>query len=523
MKRLRSHVEGRWRTASSRFVPLVNPCSEQVIAEASSEGVDFAAALDYARRQGGPALRELNIAGRADLLDRMSRTLHEHRDELIALSLENTGTTRKDAKFDIDGATFTLSHYGGVGQSIGGRDCFLDGEGTQLGRSSRFWGQHVLVPRAGVAVFVNAFNFPAWGIAEKAACALLAGMPVIVKPATSSALVAERCVEIVVEAGILPDGALSLVCGSAGDLLDHLGRQDVLAFTGSASTALQLRGKANLLASSTRVNVEADSLNAAVLGADVEPGSESWDLFLRDVEREITQKSGQKCTAVRRILASADRIERVQADLAERLARLVVGNPLDPSVTMGPLATADQLREASDGVARLCEAATRVHGTGERIDGVGNEPGKGFFFGPTLLRAEEAGVGSPVHEIEVFGPVATLIPYDGTASDAAKQVSLGGGCLVTSVYTDELAFLSSFLRHGGSTSGRLYIGSEKVASQLPGSGLALPQLLHGGPGRAGGGEELGGLRGLELYLQRVALSGDRALVERLAGAKGSTG
>jgi oxepin-CoA hydrolase/3-oxo-5,6-dehydrosuberyl-CoA semialdehyde dehydrogenase len=519
MDRLRSYVEGRWHTASSGWVPLVNPCTEEVIAEASSAGIDCAGVLDHARRKGGPALRGLTVAGRAELLERMSRVLHEHREELIELSLENTGTTRKDAKFDIDGATFTLAHYAGLGRSIGERHFFVDGEGERLGRSARFWGQHLMMPRSGAAVLINAFNFPAWGFGEKAACALLAGMPVIAKPATSSALLAARCIEIVIEAGILPEGALSLICGSTGNLLDLLGGQDVLAFTGSASTALSLRAKTNLLAASTRVNIEADSLNPAVMGPDVEPGSESWELFLRDVEREITQKSGQKCTAVRRVIVPSESMDRVQEELCQRLERVVVGNPKEPSVTMGPLATANQLREAETGVARLREEAALVHGSGERIDGKGNESGKGFFFGPTLLRSEGATGGAAVHELEVFGPVATLVGYDGTAADAAGLVARGGGCLVTSVYSDDPGFLEQFLAAAPSSSGRIYIGSEKVAAQLPGSGVAHPALLHGGPGRAGGGEELGGLRGLALYLQRVALSGDRAVVERLAGLR----
>ncbi len=520
MKRLQSYVEGRWHTAESGFVPLVDPCSEETIAEASSVGIDFGAALQFARSQGGGALREMSIAKRAELLDGMSRALYESRPELIELSLTNTGATRKDAKFDIDGATHTLAYYANLGKSIGDRHCFVDGDGVQLGRSPRYRGQHVQLPLGGAAVLINAFNFPAWGIAEKAACAILAGMPVIAKPATSSALVAARCVELIVAAGILPDGALSLICGSAGDLLEHLGSQDVLAFTGSAATALKLRGMPKLLASSTRVNIEADSLNAAVLGVDVDVGSETWDVFVRDVVREITQKSGQKCTAVRRVLVPRERLDAVREQFVDRLSAVVVGNPRDGSVTMGPLATADQLRDAVSGLGELRSVARLVHGTGERVDGVGNPTGKGFFFAPTLLCVEDGNQATRVDELEVFAPVATLIPYDGSPRTAGAIVARGGGSLVTSAYSNDLDFLRAFLGAGGNASGRLYIGSEKVAGQLPGSGVVLPQLLHGGPGRAGGGEELGGGRGLSLYLQRVALSGDRALVERLGGLRG---
>ncbi len=448
----------------------------------------------------------------------MSEALHERRDELIELSLRNTGATRKDAKFDIDGGTFTLAHYAALGRELGQRRYLTDDDGVRLGRSPRFWGQHLLVPLGGAAVHINAFNFPVWGFAEKAACALLAGMPIVTKPATSTALVTERCVEIVLEARIAPKGVISLICGSTGDLLDRLGPQDVLAFTGSASTALGLRQKANLLASSTRVNIEADSLNAAVLGPDVEPDSETWAVFVKDVVREITQKSGQKCTAVRRILVPADRVEAVREALVEQLEQIVTGNPLDGSVTMGPLATAQQLDEAVAGVARLREQAQLVLGSGERIDGKANEPGRGFFFGPTLLFAQNAAAASLVHEHEVFGPVATLMPYAGSAEVAAALVARGGGSLVSSVYSNDFEFLHRFIAQGGgSHNGRLYIGSEKVAGQLPGSGTALPQVLHGGPGRAGGGHELGGLSGLELYMQRLAVTGDKVLVQRLAG------
>jgi oxepin-CoA hydrolase/3-oxo-5,6-dehydrosuberyl-CoA semialdehyde dehydrogenase len=519
MRALSSYVRDRWHTADRDWVALVDPCSEEVIGQASSAGIDFAAVLQHARRVGQASLRAMTFAERGALLAALSKTLQGQRDELIALSLENTGATRKDAKFDVDGGIFTLSFYAQLGESLGDRPFLLDGEGVQLGRSPRFWGQHVLAPLAGVSVHVNAFNFPVWGFAEKAACALLAGVPVITKPATSSALVALRAMEALVEAGDLPPGVLSMICGRTGDLLDRLGPQDVLAFTGSASTALELRGKTNLLESSTRVNIEADSLNAAVLGPDVETDGETWSVFVRDVVREMTQKSGQKCTAVRRVMVPRELIDDVQSVLSERLNEIVVGHPRDGSVTMGPLATARQLDEAVGGVGRLRESADLVLGSGQRIDGTANPAGKGFFFGPTLLRAGDAHGARVIHEHEVFGPVATLLPYDGSPAEAAALVALSAGSLVTSLYSDDRGFVADYLAHGASSCGRLYLGSAKVADQLPGSGVALPQVLHGGPGRAGGGEELGGLRGLGLYLQRVALTGDRALIERVSGAR----
>jgi len=519
MKTLPSYVQGEWFSANDSFASLVDPCSEEPLAQLSSAGVDFGAVLEYARQRGRAALGELTPAQRGAVLLEMSRALHAKREELIELSVANSGATRKDAKFDIDGATFSLAHYGHLGEELGDRRILTDGDGIQLGRSSRFWGEHALLPLHGVAVHINAFNFPAWGWAEKAACALLAGMPVVTKPASSTALVAHRCIEILVEAAVVPEGALSLICGNTGDLLDRLGAQDVLAFTGSADTALKLRSKTNLLASSTRVNIEADSLNAAVLGPDVAPGSESWELFLRDVVRELTQKSGQKCTAVRRILVPQDRLDDLRDALCERLEGYVTGNPRDASVNMGPLATASQLDDAVRGVAQLRESAKLVFGEGTRVEGAGNPAGKGYFFAPTLLQVVNATDDGPVHRHEVFGPVGTLLPYDGSATQAATSVGLAQGTLVCSVYSDDAAFLSDYLVHGGATTGRLYFGSEKVAAQLPGSGVVMPHLVHGGPGRAGGGEELGGLRGLSLYLQRVAVSGDRAMIERMTGKR----
>ncbi|MEE8524066.1 MAG: 3,4-dehydroadipyl-CoA semialdehyde dehydrogenase [Thermoanaerobaculia bacterium] len=518
MKTLRSYVLGRWHEAASGFVPLVDPSTEAEIARVSSAGVDFGAVLDFARDHGGPALRGMSFGERGELLKAMSKALREHRDELLELSRINTGTTLADGSFDVDGASGTLAYYASLARGLGDRSALVDGDGVQLARTEAFWGQHVLVPRPGAAVLINAFNFPVWGFAEKAACALLAGMPVITKPATATAMVAARAVEIVVEAGFLPTGALQLVCGATGDLLDRLGSQDVLAFTGSADTARKLRDRESFLVANTRVNVEADSLNAAILGPDLAAGA-AFDLFLQDVAREMTQKSGQKCTAVRRVLVPAGHADAVAEALVERLSGVITGNPTAESVTMGPLSTARQLADAESGVAELLDNARLVHGSGRRADGVGAAQGKGFFFAPALLRADDPRAAGAVHRREVFGPVATLLPYDGTAAEAAEIAALGGGTLVTSVYSDDSGWIGDFLSRGASSTGRVYIGSESSSSAAPGSGVAMPQTLHGGPGRAGGGEELGGLAGLRLYMQRVALQGSREMVEAVAGSE----
>ncbi len=518
MDTLRSYVRGRWHDAADSTVELVNPSTEEPVVRLASGGVDFGGVLEHARKEGGPALRELGFAGRGELLRAMSKVIREGRDELLELSRINAGTTKGDGSFDIDGGGYSLNYYGKLAGSLGDGNVLPEGEGVQLAKTEAFWGQHVLVPRAGVAIFINAHNFPVWGWAEKAACALLAGVPIIVKPATATAWTAVRSLEMIVESGVLPEGALQFICGSTGDLLDRVGPQDVVAFTGSADTARKLKTRPSITERNTRFNVEADSLNAAVLAPDVRDGP-AFDLFIRDVAREMTQKAGQKCTAVRRILVPEDAVDRVEDALVGKLEKVVTGNPEDESVTMGPLASEQELESSLERLGFLSKDARFVLGARERADGVGSPAGKGYFLAPTLLRAEDARKAEAVHEHEAFAPVATLLPYDGTAADAAEIVGLGGGMLVTSAYSNDSGWLDGFLGRAGSYSGRLYVGSDAAAEGAPGSGVAMPQSLHGGPGRAGGGQELGGLAGARLYMQRLALQGARGEMDRLAGTE----
>jgi oxepin-CoA hydrolase/3-oxo-5,6-dehydrosuberyl-CoA semialdehyde dehydrogenase len=460
----------------------------------------------------------MSFAERGALLEAMGKALQGHREELLDLAVANGGNTRGDAKFDVDGALFTLSAYAELGRQLGDARWLADGEGVTLGRTPRFHGQHVAVPRHGVAVHVNAFNFPAWGLAEKAACALLAGMPVLAKPATSSAMVARRIVEVLVERQVLPDGALSLLAGEVGDLLQHVGAQDVVAFTGSGATAAKIRALPNVIENAVRVNVEADSLNAAVLGPDVEPGSESYDYCLKDVLRDMTQKAGQKCTAIRRILVPAGVADRVRDDLIDRLKAVVVGNPAREGVRMGPVATKQQHQDVRDGINALARDGRLVLGSAT-TDGVGAPPGKGFYVAPALVELEPGAGGPTVHSREVFGPAATLVPFSGSASEAAEIVARGNGGLVASVYSEDAAFTADAALGLAPHHGRVFLGSAKIAEQSPGPGTVLPLLVHGGPGRAGGGEELGGLRGLAFYMQRVALEGARPVIERILAAR----
>ncbi len=514
---LDSYLGGRWVAGTGAPALLVNPSTEEPIAQITSGGFDAKAVLAHARDVGGAGLGALTFGERAAMLRAMSRLIHEKRDELIALGIANGGNTRGDAKFDIDGASGTFAWYADLAKGLGETRVLADGEGVQLGRSPRFYGQHVYTPRAGAAVLINAFNFPAWGVAEKAACALLAGMPIIAKPATATALVAHRLVEILLETRLLPEGALQLIVGGVGDLLDHLDGQDVVAFTGSSATGAKIRGNPRLVAGNVRVNVEADSLNSAVLGADVEPGSETWELFLADVVRDMTQKTGQKCTAIRRVFVPDAHHERARDDLRDRLAAVKVGNPADEQVNMGPVSTASQHKDVRAGIARLAaEGEIITGGDGGVAQPISAPAGKGFFVAPVLVGAD-AERARVVHEHEVFGPVATLMRYDGAAATAVTHVRKGGGGLVSSVYSDDRRYLTDYVLGIAPWHGRVYIGSAKVAGQTPGPGTALPQLLHGGPGRAGAGEELGGLRGVALYMQRTALEGDKALIDAIAG------
>ena len=507
LKQLRSHVCGQWRAGTGAGQTLFNPATEEALATVSSAGIDVAAALDYARRRGGPALRAMTFAERGALLQAIAEAMQESRTELLELGMANGGNTRSDAKFDVDGAIGTLHAYAEVAAGLGARRMLVDGDGIQLGRSPRFHGQHVLVPRRGVAVHVNAFNFPAWNLAEKAAVALLAGMPVVSKPATSSAMLAHRVVELVVEQKLLPDGALSFFAGSPGEFLAQVGAQDVVAFTGSGETAARIRSLPNVVRHSVRVNVEADSLNAAVLGSDVQPVSGMFETFLRDVERDMTQKAGQKCTAIRRVLVPRSSMDEVKAALAELLAAVPVGDPALASTRMGPVATAAQRDEVRAGVGALL-------GEGAKVFEQPSLPAKGYFVGPTLIEARD-GAGA-VHEREVFGPVAVLIAYDEAPQEI---VSRGNGGLVCSIYSDDLSFIEGVVADVAPHHGRIFLGHPKIELS-PGPGTVLPQLVHGGPGRAGGGEELGGARGLAFYSQRVALEGSRPVIQKLLGGEG---
>jgi oxepin-CoA hydrolase/3-oxo-5,6-dehydrosuberyl-CoA semialdehyde dehydrogenase len=510
MHELRSYLNGSWQTGDGKVQTLFNPATEEQVANCCASGLDLQSGLDFARREGGPALRQLTLSQRGGLLRSLASAIHDHREELIDLAMINGGNTRSDAKFDIDGASGTLAYYAELAEAKGDAKILDDGQMVQLGQSRRFVGRHAWLPRTGVAVLINAFNFPAWGFGEKAACALLAGMPIIVKPATSTAWVAARLVELAIDR--VPAGVISAVIGSAHELPTLLDYQDVISFTGSSGTAAQLRSLPKVSAGAVRLNVEADSLNAAVLGPDVEAGSDTYEMFLRDVRREATQKAGQKCTAIRRIFTTSAIHERVRDDLVERLAATRVGNPATEGVKMGPLATAQQQRDVSAGIEALAAATQRVLGA----DTAPVEAGKGYFVPVSLFDSETPDVPR-VHSDEVFGPVVTLMGGVDDAATAGRWIAEGKGGLVCSVYSDDRVYAAQMLAQVAPHHGRVMFGSAKIAAQAPSPGTVLPSMNHGGPGRAGGGEELGGWHGVGLYSQRVAIQGARGMLDAMLG------
>lgn len=510
MTTLQSYVLGRWHTGTGHPTPLHDPHTEAQIAEVRSGGIDFAAVVRHAREQGVPALQKRSFAERGALLKALSGAIHEKREELITVSVQNGGTTRGDAKFDIDGATGTLMAYAELASKLPPKPYLVDGEGLQLGRTARFWGQHVWTSRPGVAVHVNAFNFPAWGMLEKMASAFVAGVPVIEKPGTPTALLAWRIAQLIVEKELLPAGAYQFIAGSTGDLLDHLGPMDGLAFTGSSGTGAKLKATPNLVKHNVRVNIEADSLNAAVLAPDVEAGGPTYNTFLANVVLDLTQKTGQKCTAVRRILVPKERVSEVAADLKAELARIQVGDPSASTTRMGPVASRAQFDDVRRGIEKLQTVADTITGGTERLFE------RGFYVAPTLLVARDA-QAEVVHSDEVFGPCSTIVPYSGDALEAARLVQKGAGGLVSSCYSNDDAWIEAYVLAAAPWTGRIWIGNDKSVEQALAPGLAHPWMLHGGPGRAGGGEELGGLRGVHSYMQRTALQGFKGLLEARFG------
>jgi oxepin-CoA hydrolase/3-oxo-5,6-dehydrosuberyl-CoA semialdehyde dehydrogenase len=514
--KLKSYVCGAWHEGNREGTLLRDATTGAVVAEASSEGIDFGATLDHARRVGGPALRELTFHQRAALVKKLAKFLTDRKDEFYALSYA-TGATKSDSWIDIDGGISTLFVFASKGaRELPDSRVYVDGATEMLSKTGSFVGQHICTSLEGAAVHINAFNFPVWGMLEKLAPTLIAGVPAIVKPATATSYLTELVVRRIVESGILPEGALQLICGSAGDLFEHLGCQDAVAFTGSASTAAGLRTHPNVIARSVRFTTETDSLNSSVLGADAAPGTPEFELFVREVAREMTVKAGQKCTAIRKAIVPAAQAEAVIEALREALAKIVVGDPRLENVRMGPVASLSQRREVREQLAKLEREAQVVHGGGTSIQIAGADAEKGSFVPPTLLYCKDAARAKAIHEVEAFGPVCTVVPY-GSAEDAISLARRGGGSLVSSVFTADDTIAAKLVLGLAPYHGRILVVNRTCGKESTGHGSPLPHLVHGGPGRAGGGEELGGIRGVMHYMQRTAIQGSPDTIAAVTG------
>jgi oxepin-CoA hydrolase/3-oxo-5,6-dehydrosuberyl-CoA semialdehyde dehydrogenase len=514
---LQSLAVDRWFEASSGFVEIPSAVDGHIVARTSSAGLNFAAMVAHARDVGGEALRRLTFHQRADRLRALAGHLTERKERLYQLA-GDTGANRRDNMIDIDGGIGTLSAYASRGRrDLPDSNFVIDGDVENLSRGGSFVGQHILSPLHGVAVHINAFNFPCWGLLEKLAPALLAGVPVIAKPATATAYVAEALVRLIHESGILPAGSLQLICGTTGDLLDHLGGQDLISFTGSIETSDKLRQHPNIVRHSIRFVAERDSLNAAVLGPDVTEAEPEFDLLVREVVREMTVKAGQKCTAIRRILVPRSQEAAVIAALRAGLEQVKLGDPRHEDKAMGPLVSRAQYDAVRANVATLQTEAEIVFGNPEKCAGEGIDVAMGGFMSPVLLRASNPMTARRVHDTEAFGPVATVMAYDGLAQ-AVELVRRGEGSLVASLFTYDRAVAEQVVLGLAPWHGRLLIVDRDCAKESTGHGSPLPGLVHGGPGRAGGGEELGGLRSVFHYMQRTAVQGSPARLSALTGS-----
>jgi oxepin-CoA hydrolase/3-oxo-5,6-dehydrosuberyl-CoA semialdehyde dehydrogenase len=511
---LASFVAGAWYTAPDAGTAVADAVTGEIVARVSSTGLDTRAMVDHARQTGGPALRQLTFHERAAALKTLATYLDANKAAYHELSL-STGATRRDGTGDIDGGIGTVFAYSSrARRELPDGFLIADGDVEPMGKGGTFAGQHVYTSLRGLALQVNAFNFPVWGMLEKLAPAILAGVPTIVKPATQTAYVTAAVVRDIIASGALPEGAVQFVCGSAGDLLDHLGGEDVIAFTGSAVTAAVLRGNDAVTARAARFTAETDSLNCSILGPDAVAGTPEFDLYIKEVSREITTKAGQRCTCIRRAMIPEAMVDDVIAGLRARLDKTVVGNPRNETVTMGALVSLHQRDEVRAAVAELGRATETVYGNATSVDPVDADPERGAFMAPVVLLA--TGDRDEPHEIEAFGPVTTLIPYAPSA-DLGALAARGGGSLVGSIVSYDADFIRHTVTGMAPYHGRVLVLDRDSAAESTGHGTPMPQLVHGGPGRAGGGEELGGMRSVKHFMQRTALQGSPAVIEALVG------
>ncbi|MEQ1692172.1 MAG: phenylacetic acid degradation bifunctional protein PaaZ [Gemmatimonas sp.] len=510
MLTLMNYACGEWVRGTGRTTELVHAVTGETLGEAGSGGLDFQGMTEYARTVGGPAMRALTFHQRAAMLKALAKYLMERKDAFYALS-SATGATKADSWVDIDGGIGTFFAYSSRGRREFPNETFhVEGPTEPLSKNGTFVGRHICVPLEGVAIHINAFNFPVWGMMEKLAPALLAGMPCIVKPATATSFLTEAVFRAMIESGVLPPGAIQLICGSAGDLLSHVNEQDAVAFTGSAATGQMLKQSPAIIEHSVRFNMEADSLNCAILGPDAAPGTEEFELFIKEVTREMTGKAGQKCTAIRRTIVPAGMEDDVVRALRGRLEKTTIGDPAADGVRMGPLASRGQVRDVGANASRIRAATELVFGGGD-FPVVGADRDKGAFFGPMLMVCDDPFQHHEPHDIEAFGPVNTVMPYK-TVDEAVALAKLGRGSLCGSLVTADAAVARAVILGTAAYHGRMLVLDRTSAKESTGHGSPLPNLVHGGPGRAGGGEEMGGARGVLHYMQRTALQGSPSVL-----------
>ncbi|WP_428529586.1 phenylacetic acid degradation bifunctional protein PaaZ [Roseibium sp.] len=515
-RRLESYVEGAWRRGDGEGQPVLNAATGNVHALIGTEGLDFKAALAWGRAKGGPALRAMTLHERALMLKAVGLKLMELKEEFY---LENfaTGATRRDGWIDIEGGIGTMLTFASKARrELPNTRVLTEGPVEVLSRDGSFVAQHILSPFIGVAVHINAYNFPVWGMLEKIAPSLIAGMPCIVKPASQTAYLTELVVRRMLETGVLPEGALQIVTGSAGDLLDHVNEQDVVTFTGSASTGQKLKSSSAILKHSVRFTMEADSLNASILGSDAGPGTDEFDLFVREVANEMTVKAGQKCTAIRRIIVPKIHEQAAVEAISARLSKTKVGLPDDEAVRMGAIVSLKDRDGVKAKVAELATEAEIVSGSLDTVDLISGEADRGAFMAPLLLHCAKPLDAEIVHSVEAFGPVATIMSYEDN-QEAVELARKGRGSLASSLFSNDGALVHDVVTGLAPFHGRVLIGNRGSAKSSTGHGSPLAPLVHGGPGRAGGGEEMGGMRGVKHFMQRSAIQGTPEMLSAVTG------
>ena len=510
MKKLGNYVMGYWMEGDGSGQQLYDAVNGELIAAATTKGLDFASILDYGRTIGSSALRKMTFHERGRMLKALALHLLEHKEKFYSLSYK-TGATRADSWVDIDGGIGNLFSNASLRRKLSDEIFALDGDNIGLSKGGTFAAQHILLPKEGVAVHINAFNFPIWGMLEKIAVNLLAGVAAIVKPASITSYLTEMVVREIISSKILPEGSVQLICGSAGDILDHVTSQDVITFTGSASTGLQLKSNSNILKENVPFNLEADSLNCIILGDDVTPDMPEWDIFIKEVRKEMTSKAGQKCTAIRRIFVPENKMEDVWKAIGKSLAQTTIGNPENDKVRMGALAGQSQKKEVLSQVQKLLASSQLIYGSLDSVALIDADINKGAFISPLLLINEKPFTSEEPHNVEAFGPVSTIMPYK-NIDEAIELAKKGKGSLCSSVVTSNEHFARIYVLGSGTFHGRILVLNSEDAKESTGHGSPLPMLIHGGPGRAGGGEEMGGLRGIKHYMQRVAIQGSPTML-----------